>query len=59
MELHDGGLEDVPAEEAVVVEEVRAAPGPAVLAPVAALAVDERQGQLVHVVVSGEGEAVI
>ena len=57
-EVPYGVLEDVAAEEAVVVEEVRAALGPAVLAAPARLAVDEGQRELVHVVVPEDGDSL-
>ena len=50
MELHDGGLDEVVAEEAVVVEEVGARLGEGGLAPLLGLAVLVHQAQLVDVV---------
>ena len=50
VELHDGGLDEVVAEEAVVVEEVGARLGEGGLAPPLGLAVLVHQAQLVDVV---------
>ena len=50
MELHDGGLDEVVAEEAVLVEEVGARLGEGLLATLLRLAVLVHQAQLVYVV---------
>ena len=54
MEPHDGGLDEVVAEEAVVVEELCAGVGEGGLAPLLGLAVLVHQAQLVHVVEPGK-----
>ena len=56
VELHDGGLDEVVAEEAVVVEEVGARLGEGGLAPPLGLAVLVHQAQLVDVVKPEGGE---
>ena len=55
VQLHDGGLDEVVAEEAVVVEEVGARLGEGGLAPLLGLTVLEHQAQLVDVVKPGGG----
>ena len=51
MELDDRCLQDVPAEESVLIEELSAGFAPRVLAPAASLPVHNRQRELVDVVV--------
>ena len=52
MQLHDGSLDEVVAEESVLVEEVTAGSVEVGLAPLLRLAVLVNQTQLVHVVES-------